>query len=502
MGRRDAHPGWSNALGDDLQAFDAYLASIERTVDFIRAFEGGLSGSPVLLVRDRIGDNLPRQRILKLCRTDDEPDRIAVAYQAAPQGFRAAHMAAPEHTRKLDGCSLIFMDVAGNDLENCRPLADLLHRPNLASVCRKIVFSLLKDWNSNSAEIERPYTVAEFLQILLGSSRLAAGGPLADFAARARIDMNAETVLRQGWARELRNPFILADPGTAAGKSLVPGGALVGKGHGDLSVFNLLIPTYPRTEPKKYQIIDYGGYSSRRPVTWDSMYLLVSLATRWLSGMNPASDPAKGLLLSLADHRTDRERFGLREHHAVIKALFEAGHAWAQDKTYGDRWLPQCALSLCAAGLIFIGRRIPGLEGSIDDWLFELAATAAQDFVEQTGIPVGVTDLSSYRERRNSKRGVEDTDAVALLRHLEEAEFDCTDWLGLTRGVTGLRAFLREQRHLVIESPHAVRIRTLITALEEALEAADDPRLEPVAFERAVDRLKRIAGTLLTLLLG
>ncbi|MGW0196928.1 hypothetical protein [Nonomuraea sp. NPDC003201] len=482
-----------------LEDFDTYLAEVDRNVELIKVFSGGFSGAQVLLVRDRVARSPQRQHVLKFCPDAAEPDRIFVTYSGAPTEFARHHLAKPLDKVQRGRCAAVFMEVAGQDLANCLSLADHLDRPDLATICRTIVSSLLEGWNAHSTNIDTPLTVAEYFRLLLGEARLNGDGPLATFAARTGVDPRAETVRLPGWDREMRNPLTLADPGTLGGASRLPGGALIGDGHGDLNVSNLLIPGYPSFTPERYQIIDYGGHGTERPITWDPMYLLVSIATRWLGHVNPGSDSARGLVRVLARHRDREAGFGLSEHRTVVKAVYEAGYEWVLNQSYGDRWLPQCALSLCAAGLIFIGRRVPGVDTSLDHWFFELAAEAAEDFAEQVDIPTGVVYLTSYRKRRNEWPNKTSGDTAEFVRLLEETEF-ADGWADLRRGTRDLRAYLGEEHDHTAGSPYADSIRSLVCELRQALEDATDASLEKGPHERATRRAERIKRTLLALL--
>ncbi|MEU0520447.1 hypothetical protein [Streptosporangium sp. NPDC006007] len=407
MSRRDrSNLGWSAVPEEVLDDFDSYLAGVDRHVTLIRPFSEGLSGASVLLVEDRVGRRAPRQRVLKFCLDAAEPDRIFVVYDELAE-FAERHLAKPVDKVKLDRCSAVFMEVAGQDWKGCRPLADYLNRSDLATTFRTIVPSLINGWNAGRTDLDRPCTVADFLCSLIGRERLEVGGRLDAFAARVGIDRHAGTLRLPGWRRELRNPLAFADLNTPAGAFRLPGGALIGNGHGDPNIFNLLIPGFPDFEPERYQVIDYGSHSVDRPVTWDSMLLLVSMATRWLGQLNPTSDAAQGLIRTLVRPHESESGFGLSEHQGVTKAVYEAGYEWARDKSYGDRWRPQCALSLCAAGLIFVGRKVPGIEGSLDNWFFKLAAEAAEEFAELVGAPDPVMNFAlPGRDRKPRVDGV------------------------------------------------------------------------------------------------
>ncbi|MEU4510558.1 hypothetical protein AB0G05_13755 [Nonomuraea wenchangensis] len=509
-GRDRSNPHWSAVPAEVLKDFDAYLTRIHglRHVHPLQTFSSGFSGAQVLLVEDKIGRRQAQQRVLKFCPNDAEPDQISIAYEGAPPDFARDHLAKVVDKVHHGKCAAVFMAIAGQDLSNCRSLAEHLRQRDPADICRTVIPSLLRGWNAGRTDLSSPYTVAEYLRSLIGVTRLGDAGSIATFLARAGIDPRAETVRLSGWGRELRNPLTLADLHTPAGASLVPDGALVGDGHGDLNIFNLLIPDYPDFAPEQYQIIDYGG-GVEQPLTWDSMYLLVSMATRWLSQMNLASDSPSHLVRVLARPRGSGNDFGLSEHRAVAKAIYDAGYEWAKSTSYANRWLPQCALSLCAAALRFIGRQIPGVNVSLDDWFFELAAEAADTFAEEAHLApgTGITHIASARQRRGqraggtSQAGGPSDDVAEFVRLLKEADFG-GDWADVRRGTSSLRAYLKKEREHATGSPHAISIRTLTDGLRAALNDAIDARLAAGTHGRAARRAGRIARTLQPLLLA
>ncbi|MGW3365835.1 hypothetical protein ACWDOR_23165 [Streptosporangium canum] len=450
----------------------------------------------MMVVRDQLTGRPPRQMILKFCKNPDEPAKIRTAYQVAPEAFRDDHLAKPGDPQRLRHWAVIFLEIAG-DLSSYRPLEDYTSQSDLAKVCKIITASLLDGWNQSHIDLEKSFSVAEFLTGLLGENRLSRDSALHRFAESAEIGQQDLMVRRPGWERELVNPFALTRSDTRPGAHEFS--AIVGRAHGDLSVRNILIPGYPKFAPAGYRLIDYGGYSSTCPLTWDSMYMLVSLSTRWLREVTPRSEKARALIHCLTRHEEKTGHLGLDAYQKVIKAVFQEGHAWANKITYADRWLSQCSLSLVAAALIFIGREIPGHEDEpIDDWLFDLAALATEDYLRRSKLEFTPTDNVVRFEEFQQRKAQQATTATLLSRELEETVINAPNWATLDRVTRELRRVLA--LNFVIESEHEERIRGLISTLRSQLEQAIDPRLSRDEFSRAVARAELTRVTLLTLL--
>lgn len=379
MGSRCASPAWNDIPADELAAFDSLLRREERSITHLGWLSGGFSGSPVALVRDQLADKPSREAIIKFCaRGGDEAQMIAAAYEAAPDRFRTAHMVKPGRQMPLYKWTAVFMEIAGGDLSSYKAVAKYTTNANLTEICTTVITSLLKDWNADLKDRNKDLEIKEFLQQVIGKDKLDRNSKLSAFTERVGIDWKREWIQRDGWPDWLVNPLALLSYSENAILH-----AVVGFGHGDLSVHNVLLATYPHLNAVDFQLIDYGGFGYRYPLTRDPMYLLISLATQWLRGIKLPSDGSRILIEQLARHQVDTGHMGLSGYRQVINGIFRAGHTWAVSQQIGRHWLPQSLLSLIGCALTFIGRAVPGLDsGAMDDWLFDLAAVIATEYAK------------------------------------------------------------------------------------------------------------------------
>ncbi|MEU8142375.1 hypothetical protein [Nonomuraea sp. NPDC048901] len=319
-------------------------------------------------------------------------------------------MAKSGDTERLKNWAVIFMEIAGGDIENYRPMDDYVRNPVLANICETVTGSLLNDWNRDILDFRSNVSISEFLRDSIGEKRLCEDSPLIRYAKDADISVQDVWLRREGWDQKLVNPLALMSSDSYLGAHRFD--AFIGRVHSDFNVRNILIPTYLKVSPEDYIFIDYGGFNANGLLTWDQMYLLVSLATRWLRDIDLSSSKARSLIRCLANHQADNEDPDFEKEHEVIRSVFHAGYKWAASKSYGDRWVPQCHLSLAAAALVFLGRDIPNLHGPIDGWLFDLAAVALTEYLQITNLESNqVSDLSntlakaSHAQRRQELEG-------------------------------------------------------------------------------------------------
>jgi hypothetical protein len=154
-------------------------------------------------------------------------------------------------------------------------------------------------------------------------------------------------------------------------------------------VHNVLVPTWPKLKASDFLLIDYGSFGYEYPLARDPMYLLVSLATQWLSDTTLPSGRSGALMKELARAGPQTPDLGLGDYRQVVDTIFETARAWAVKERTGRQWPEQSFLALVGAALTFIGRDIPGLEpGAMNDWLFDLAAVVAQEHLKDYA-PIG-----------------------------------------------------------------------------------------------------------------
>lgn len=374
MGSRCESPAWEKLPQQELAAFDRRLKPEPINIKHLLWLSAGFSGSPVALIRmQRIGA-APAEAILKFCKGGaDEVQGIFSAYDNALTEFSRAHMVRPSRHFQLHEWTAVLLDVAGGDLSSYKSIAEFADKQELADICAVVIRSLLSDWNAGSIPASNDMGTGEFLEKVIGRNRLAGTGKLATFASDAQISWH------ERWIKQGNPPDWPLNP-LALTNSTVEVNALIGYGHGDLNVHNVLVPTEPELNADGFLLIDYGTFSYQYPLARDPMYLLVSLATQWLKDITLPSRKSRALAMELARPGPQPPDLGLADYRNVIGTIFETSHSWAASQHQGRTWLAQSFLALAGVALTFIGREIPGLEpAAVNKWLFDLAAVVAKE---------------------------------------------------------------------------------------------------------------------------
>ena len=500
MGTLHESPEWRKIPRAELDALRSFIENQEsREITFIKWLDGGYSGSPVALIDDKLSGRSSKERILKFCsQGQSEVQGIDRAYELAPDAFKARHLVRKHRDFPLQDWRGMLMEIAGGDLSS-PSLDEYATDERLPEICATLIESLLADWNEGDRELKAELSTGQFLRRVVGPQKIEPDGSLHGFASRSGIDWDAPWVERAGWDRLLRNPFGMLAEGYGEKLS-----AVVGIGHGDLSVFNVLIPVqlpgFQDIQPAQYWLIDYGASSSEYPLTRDPMYLLLSLATRHLKRIRTSSEFGRSLIKLLAFSRDSVDSFDIAGYKRVFDGIVKTGYEWARSKERGHHWFPQSQLSVIGCALTFIGRRIDSLEiAETDDWLFDLAAVAATEYCskyEKESIPSPlrlppprppVTDLQA---RPGS--------VSALIEQLDRAAFSQEHWSQLELGTRDLREMLSETYELKGDS--ARRIRGLIAELRRVLSGATKSVAPPAQVAAAARRAEDLRERLLTLL--
>ena len=376
MGALDESPEWEKIPRAERDELSAVLGKEWRQIKLRRWLDGGYSGSPVALIRDTMSGRPSREMILKFCsRGFPEVHGLEYAYELAPDEFSAQHLVAVKRTFPLREWWGVLTEIAGGDL-SLPSLAIYLTDDQLPKICGILIKSILADWNSGNRELGEEINTGKFLRRVVGPHKIEDGGSLSGFASRAGLSWHDPWIRRQGWDEPLRNPLAMLSE-DFGGEMF----AVVGIGHGDLSVFNVLIRGMPVMEPLGYWLIDYGASNDKHPLTRDPMYLLLSLATQWLQGITITHRTSQSLIRLLANSEDRVKSSQLLFYEKVRDEIYNTGYEWANDKSYGHYWKPQSQLSMIGCALAFIGRKIGDIEvTATDDWLFDLAAVAATEY--------------------------------------------------------------------------------------------------------------------------
>jgi hypothetical protein len=374
MGSRCESPEWRKLPPQELAAFDLRLKAEPFDIKHLLWLSGGFSGSPVALIRMQRRGAAPAEAILKFCRGGaDEVQGIFSAYNNALVGFSRAHMVRPDQQFQLHEWTAVLLEVAGGDLSSYKSIAEFADTQELAHICAVVIRSLLSEWNAGSIPASSDMGVGEFLEKVIGANRLAGTSKLAAFASDARIGWHEQ------WIQQGNPPDWPLNP-LALTSSTAEVNALIGYGHGDLNVHNVLVPTEPELNADGFLLIDYGTFGYQYPLARDPMYLLVSLATQWLKDITLPSRKSRALARELARAGPQPPDLGLADYRGVIGTIFETSRSWAASQHQGRTWLTQSFLALAGVALTFIGRDIPGLEpAAVNTWLFDLAAVVAKE---------------------------------------------------------------------------------------------------------------------------
>jgi hypothetical protein len=373
MGSRCESPEWGKLPSQELAAFDRRLEAEPFDIKHLLWLSGGFSGSPVALIRLQRRGVAPAEAILKFCKGGtDEVQGIFSAYNNALAGFSSAHMVRPDQQFQLHEWTAVLLEVAGGDLSSYKSIAEFADKRELADICAVVIRSLLSEWNAGSIPASSDIGVGEFLEKVIGTNRLAATSKLAAFASDAQIGWHEQ------WIQQGNPPDWPLNP-LALTSSTAEVNALIGYGHGDLNVHNVLVPTEPELNADGFLLIDYGTFGYQYPLARDPMYLLVSLATQWLKDITLPSRKSHALARELARPDRTPPDLGMADYRDVIGTFFETSRSWAASQHQGRTWLTQSFLALAGVALTFIGRDIPGLESAaVNTWLFDLAAVVAK----------------------------------------------------------------------------------------------------------------------------
>jgi hypothetical protein len=229
------------------------------------------------------------------------------------------------------------------------------------------------------------------------------------------------------------------------------------------------------------------------------MYLLLSLATRWLQDITASSDLRRSLIKVLAKSPDDVKPISIAPYQKVCSEIIRTGYDWATAKGRGHYWRPQCQLSIIGCALAFIGRQIGSLDISeTDNWLFDLAAVAATEYCNVHGR--GATPLHGPPPPGppESDPPTPSGSVPGLVEELGSVTFSQEHWTQLELGTRDLRALLMESYE--INSDLAASIYGLTAELRRVLDGAISPLASPIQLAAACRRAEDLRERLITLL--
>ncbi len=336
----------------------------------------GQGNTPAVLISayaGRLGES-DRKLILKISptgRRNLEPRAHRDALAASPPKFRAAHLVGqPWDTIVLPGGGwVMFQEIADGRFDRIRPLSTLLARPDdgldeAARACAAVVDSLLSEWNL-AARGRMPFpTVRQYLSELLGD-RLGQDGTVRRWAESAGVLSGGRPVGGQ------ENPFTLLLGDSAA--SAKPLYLRVGNTHGDLHPGNILIPP----DPAGFRLVDLSRFAPDRALTFDPVYLLLTVVAHFLPTFSPAERESVATLLVDPAAGPGGVPHGAR---AVLTAITGTASGWADKTGCGEEWRRESLLTTIGLALVMTGRDIVAEPDR--EWFYRLAALATAHYLD------------------------------------------------------------------------------------------------------------------------
>ncbi|MEU5198588.1 FxSxx-COOH system tetratricopeptide repeat protein [Streptomyces scabiei] len=381
-----------DAAREPLRAWMAHTKTRLRPVGWS---DRGATAAQVIAVYAERRDERMRKLVLKYCPPGDdvmnEPPRHAWAQTHSPAEFFARRLVGQpwEAVELGDNGWIMFQEVAGS-LRRYRSLGKDLDQEGFApgrlvDTCAQIVSCALAEWNTHGPQLAEERTDAPgFLRMLLGV-RIAPDGKVDRWAA-ARPGLT--TPIEGGYQRWIRlpgesaefpHPIVVArDPSLTDASGFLP---LVGHGHGDLHLGNVIHPRGEATPERPFRFIDLSNYDPQAPLARDPAHLVLSIVGRTLRHLT-------------SDQRLHLARFLVRPEYPsrgeipaglgeLAERIRETAVSWAEQYDVEDEWAEQYLLSLIGCGLLFAARRTTREEDR--EWFFGLAARAGRAYLDDYG---------------------------------------------------------------------------------------------------------------------
>ncbi len=271
--------------------YQKVLSSAQTTlnikVTLLQELKGGQTGASLFLVSvSTLDSNEVRHLVLKLdhksTRTGkDELERHRTAMELSPGEFARDHIAGLAFERiELDDSVAIFYDIAGQSLNNYRPLASYQQQDKLEKLFGTTTSMLLSIWNRDSIFKQAAHP-QKILSTWLGY-RLKPGGNIERFLdENLKVPEDIPGLLIQG--NVFPNPFLFAR-NQELWNSARPIDILTGFQHGDLNIGNILAQFEGNaSELTGYYLIDFALFKTGMPLLYDNCYLEMSYLVRELT---------------------------------------------------------------------------------------------------------------------------------------------------------------------------------------------------------------------------
>jgi hypothetical protein len=376
---------WMNAMPRDVFAgFRNWASAHAITIKHVRRLTAGRSGSYVAVVRIRPARGTVHHAVLKILPPEigqAESRGVELARQYTSPDFWERHMVPTTEraTLPMTDWWIHILKLAHAD----RPLADLVDDPDFADCCGVIIETLVDQWHFGHDPDSVFHTPSSFLASFLNDGHM---NGIAAFCRDAGIEYDRPPDVIEVPARvdTLLNPLALLkgmskDP--AAGNEIGdPIEIYLGNGHGDLQLFNVLVPTAAPLRPEDFKLIDYGRFSPETPVGRDPVKLVLAASAAWLPALQAGSAVRSSLAELVVDPTNHLTSAPIAGYLAVSKRVYDAASRWGLTRDMPDVWERQRLLVLIGSAL----RAVADGELTLPDrwWFFEVAALAARAYGE------------------------------------------------------------------------------------------------------------------------
>jgi predicted ATPase len=258
----------------------------------LQQITGGLSGAFLYLVSVSSAEGEKVEHlVLKLDQPEKgEPGEVeqhALALDKAPPDFAEEHMADLAYEPvELDGSIAIFYRIAGESLQEYRPLSKFKQQSQLLAIFHVISMALLREWNA-AAHFDQARHPQSLLTRWLGH-RLHAGSRIERFLEEGcRLDSNAAGLVIEGSVYP--NALLYAREAERWG-AVRPIDVLTGLQHGDLNTNNILVRMLSKgSEVEDFYLIDFSEFTQQSPLLFDHLYLELAYLLSFLSSVPFAS---------------------------------------------------------------------------------------------------------------------------------------------------------------------------------------------------------------------
>ncbi len=385
-------------------------------VTLLQELKGGQTGASLFLVSVSTADsNEVRHLVLKLDRKNtksgmDELARHHTAVEQAPDHFAKNHIAGLAFDRiELENSVAIFYDIAGQSLNNYRPLASYQQQDKLEKLFGTTAGMLLSDWNADPV-FKQAVLPQKILSTWLGY-RLNPGGHIECFLEdNCMVHNSIPALLLHG--NVFPNPFVFAQ-NEKLWNSARPIDIITGFQHGDLNIGNILARFEGKdAELTGYFLIDFALFKTGMPLMYDNCYLEMSYLVRELTRVSFAKwidfvtrfaaedimDP-QSVPIELAGICSV-----INSGRKVFADLVKKKYSSLSDDMWGQYWLAavSAGLNYCNKIIISEQERLAGLI---------YAAVHLKRYHAMFGIPlpsevqsIGIENLQHEPSQRNNKQ--------------------------------------------------------------------------------------------------